>query len=54
MKYVTNLISKFAPSLIDFEEHIHELNIYDICAIASLKCNGFNMSEEAFPSEMIQ
>ena len=38
----------------DFEEHVQKLNIDDIHAIASLKCNRLDMSEESIPSEMIQ
>ena len=51
-KYVTNLISKVALTPMDFEEHVHKISIDDICTIMSLKSNGFNMSEEAIPSEI--
>ena len=44
--------SKIAPSPMDFEEHVYKISIDDICTITSLKRNGFDMLEEAIPSEI--
>ena len=50
----TNFIKRYAPSEMDYEEHVLSLSTADVRAIAKLRHEDADVSGEAIPTEMIQ
>ena len=49
----TNFVKQYAPTEMEYEEHVLSLSTADIRAIASLRHEDVDLSEEAIPTEMI-
>ena len=50
----TNFIKRYAPFEMDYEEHVLSLSTADVGAIAKLRHEDVEVSEETIPTEMIQ
>ena len=50
----TNFVKRYAPTEMDYQEHVLSLSTADIRAIASLRHDDIALSEKTIPTEMIQ